>query len=637
MSLPIPSLDDLDFERLVEEGRALIPRYAPEWTDHNLHDPGITLLELLAWLVDQQIYQIGFVGERHLRAFGALLGARPQAAIPARGLIWPNAQADTAEADLPRGTRVACVQQPEIPFELAADIRLTPARRQQAQLATGAGPVELSAFLRRTQSSYALQQTHGTLELAFDRPLVQAAEDTALQPIALGIELDPSPAARADAPTPWGPLAFEYRIAASGDWRPVALVEDGTFALARTGTVLLRIPPAPPGTSQVPSYLRLRLERGFFPLPPRIVRLELNVLPVVQLQTQPRRVLERHSNGMPDQVFELNLEDLPDQARPEHQPLAIEVVEQGRFEPWARHEDLSQCYPRDRVYALEAAQGRIVFGNGVNGRIPPEGAQIRHQPYHLTRGEAGNLTTGLGWRVIGAPVGSGEYGTNLAPLSGGEAAWDTQRLLQAAREAILKRKVLLSDADLRQAAAKLAGYGVARAEVLSHFHPRLPGRELAGARSLVVVPWRESGTSPPARVPEKYVRQVARAVAPYRVLGEPLSVIAPSYVRVRIKAELLIADGVDAEVVHQAAEARLKARLSDLTVADEIPPWPFGRPVTVSEIKTLLAAVPDVAAVPLCLLAREDGAFAAGPVALGRDEVAIGGEHELRLTPLTEH
>ncbi|MGC1953623.1 MAG: hypothetical protein WA970_13855, partial [Gammaproteobacteria bacterium] len=58
--------------------------------------------------------------------------------------------------------------------------------------------------------------------------------------------------------------------------------------------------------------------------------------------------------------------------------------------------------------------------------------------------------------------------------------------------------------------------------------------------------------------------------------------------------------------------------------------------VTCSEIKALLAAVPHVIAVPVCLLAGGDRAFDQGPIALLRDEVAIGGHHELRLIPLTE-
>jgi len=642
MSLPVPRLDDLDFDRLVEDARALIPRYAPEWTDHNVHDPGITLLELLAWIVDQQIYQVGFVSDRHLRAFAALLGVRPRAAEPARGTIWPSNDAVLVEADLPRGSRVTCVQQPGIPFELAADVHVTPAKRTAAYLRATSGSVELSAFLQRPMSSF----THptasgkGETELVFDQPLVTRGEDQARPgTIALGIEVDPTPSARSDSPTPWGPVAFEYRIGSSNFRTAVEDVEDGTFALARSGVVLLKIPSAPPEPKQ-PSYLSLRLDRGFFPVPPRIKRIELNVLPIVQLETQPQKVLDRRSNGMPDQAFELDLEHLPNQGPSESLPLHIEVEEEGRFTEWSVSQDLSQCGPQDRVYRLDTQKGRLVFGNGVNGRIPPERAQIRHKPYHLTQGADGNLTSGLSWRVTGAPGGGGAYGTNPAPLSGGADTWDTTKLLQEARQSVLNRKVLLADADLRRAAEALEGYGISRVEVLDQFHPRLPNQQLAGARSLVIVPWRDSAMVPPEPASDKYVSQVAAALAPYRVLGESLSVIAPRYVMVKVSAELLIADGFNGESVRKAADTRLNARLSDVAVDDEIAPWPLGRTVTCSEIKTLLATVPGVIAVPECLIAGPDVELAAAPSAesieLDRDEIAIGGQHRFRLTPFTD-
>src|SRR4051812_22756879 len=101
--IPYPALDDIAFDALVDEGRALIPRFAPDWTDHNLHDPGITLLDLLAWIVDQQVYRIGTVGDAHLRAFAALLGVPPLPAHPAHGLLWPNAEAPPADLAFPRG------------------------------------------------------------------------------------------------------------------------------------------------------------------------------------------------------------------------------------------------------------------------------------------------------------------------------------------------------------------------------------------------------------------------------------------------------------------------------------------------------------------------------------------------------
>jgi hypothetical protein len=74
MPLPVPNLDDRTFDQLVTEARTLIPRHFPAWTDHNPSDPGITLLELFASLLEAAIYQINRVPERSLERFAALVG-----------------------------------------------------------------------------------------------------------------------------------------------------------------------------------------------------------------------------------------------------------------------------------------------------------------------------------------------------------------------------------------------------------------------------------------------------------------------------------------------------------------------------------------------------------------------------------
>jgi hypothetical protein len=69
MPLQITSLDDLDWEDLMEEARTRIPAYAPEWTDFNPSDPGITLLELFACYVETLLYRVNRTGREHRHAF----------------------------------------------------------------------------------------------------------------------------------------------------------------------------------------------------------------------------------------------------------------------------------------------------------------------------------------------------------------------------------------------------------------------------------------------------------------------------------------------------------------------------------------------------------------------------------------
>ena len=65
--LPIPVLDDEGFQEIWEQARSMIPRLAPEWTDFNQHDPGITFLELFAFLKESQQYHLDQIGPRNLQ------------------------------------------------------------------------------------------------------------------------------------------------------------------------------------------------------------------------------------------------------------------------------------------------------------------------------------------------------------------------------------------------------------------------------------------------------------------------------------------------------------------------------------------------------------------------------------------
>jgi hypothetical protein len=82
MPLPIPNLDDRTFDRLVDEAKALIPKHFPAWTDQNFSDPGMTFLDLFAFLIENAIYQINRVPERSLEHFAGLIGVARQPGEP---------------------------------------------------------------------------------------------------------------------------------------------------------------------------------------------------------------------------------------------------------------------------------------------------------------------------------------------------------------------------------------------------------------------------------------------------------------------------------------------------------------------------------------------------------------------------
>ena len=73
MSIPQPSLDNRSFADLLDEARTLIPSLAPKWTNHNPSDPGITVVELFAWLTEMLIYRVNRLPNENTVAFLRLL------------------------------------------------------------------------------------------------------------------------------------------------------------------------------------------------------------------------------------------------------------------------------------------------------------------------------------------------------------------------------------------------------------------------------------------------------------------------------------------------------------------------------------------------------------------------------------
>jgi baseplate J-like protein len=113
MPLPLPNLDTRRWADLVEEGRALIPRYAPSWTDHNVHDPGITLIELFAWYAEGAMYRANRISDSARRKYLSFIGCDSRQPKPAELLVGfhfngagpvelpPELLLEHADADLP--------------------------------------------------------------------------------------------------------------------------------------------------------------------------------------------------------------------------------------------------------------------------------------------------------------------------------------------------------------------------------------------------------------------------------------------------------------------------------------------------------------------------------------------------------
>src|SRR5262249_6035701 len=125
MPITVPSIDDRRYADLLQEAIARIPVHTPEWTNFNRSDPGITLVELFAFLTETMLYRANLIPERNRRAFLSLLGIPLSPARSAQGLITlANERGPLSTVTLAHGLEV---QAGDVPFRTDAGLDVLPA------------------------------------------------------------------------------------------------------------------------------------------------------------------------------------------------------------------------------------------------------------------------------------------------------------------------------------------------------------------------------------------------------------------------------------------------------------------------------------------------------------------------------
>lgn len=111
-----PNLFNERFDDLMKIGRARLRALAPDWTDYNAHDPGITLMELLAWTSEAQMYSLARMRRDERAAYAAFLGITTGGTRGATGIIW----SDRTDPNSPLATFLATtVLSPDTVINLA--------------------------------------------------------------------------------------------------------------------------------------------------------------------------------------------------------------------------------------------------------------------------------------------------------------------------------------------------------------------------------------------------------------------------------------------------------------------------------------------------------------------------------------
>lgn len=243
MPLPTPTLDDRRFQDLVDEAKRALQQRVPAWTDHNVHDPGVTLIELFAWMTDQLLYGLDRVPDRlHVR-FLELIGVRllPPSAARVAQTLWLSAPQESPVL-VPAGTEVATprvgIDDPVIfSTEVALEITACALATARSVLVDGAEHAHTAALGAGAPfAAFAPVPAPGDallvgLTAAVPSLAVALAFDCRVE----GVGVDPR-----DPPLVWEAWT---PAAAGGPWTACEVDRDDTGGLNRPGDVVLHVPP----------------------------------------------------------------------------------------------------------------------------------------------------------------------------------------------------------------------------------------------------------------------------------------------------------------------------------------------------------------------------------------------------------
>ena len=258
---------------------------------------------------------------------------------------------------------------------------------------------------------------------------------------------------------------------------------------------------------------------------------------------------------------------------------------------WKARDHLFFSDPEDRHYMIERARGRLIFGDGVNGLIPPPGANnILARRYQAGGGLDGNVAAGAIKQLLGsAPFVLGVGNPRAA--DGGAEGESLDEVYRHGPQTLRHRRRALSAQDY-EGLAREASPGVAAVRVLPATAPN--GRPAPGWVTVIIVPQSHEPQPQPSLELRDAVHAHLLARAPATLAAERLAVIGPTYLPIGVSAAVVPHDLGEAGAVKEAVRSALARFLHPLTGGPEGRGWPFGRAVYLSDVAALLESLGGV-------------------------------------------
>jgi predicted phage baseplate assembly protein len=679
MPLPSVELDDRTFEQLQSELRRRIPAYSPEWTDHNDSDPGITLLQLFAYLSEMIIWRLNRVPSKNYYAFLRLLDIELNLPVPAKAELTFTLSAKTLgfAVPVPAGTQARLGSgggTHPVVFETDETILVVGFTLAQVQVYDGARFTVVTADQRAPGKSFdALSgqpQRDAALYLGFDgvfpdgqhRLTIHAAAAGATPVVQTGADLDGS-----TLPPVSG--QWEFYAGDQAGWQALTGVSDGTNCLTRSGLVQFAAPPAGAhvaarlGALQRPSdaplyWIRYRIGQVLgdgYESPPVLEDVLLNTVSATNAVAESMEMLGA-SNGLPGQTF--SLANVPVLPKPADVPgiIAVDEGDGNGYVTWSEVADFSRSGPSDKVYTIALSTGLVTFGDGVNGKVPgfvssdgsntfaSDAPNVMATRYQWGGGASGNAGANT-ITALDTVIPYVDSVTNLRPAAGGQDEETVEEACARVPAFLRSQDRAVTSEDFATIAMATPGAHIVRAQALPLYNPTLSVPRvtaagtaaavaaevpLPGVVTVVVIPY----STDPKPVPSAATLQlVAAQLDRHRLVTTEVYVTAPAYRKVEIRVGVIADPRSLIATVTSALTARLLAYFHPVTGGSGATGWDFGETIYASEtMREILVTQGVLRIVANSFQTYVDDVLCSGDVAIGPAEVVYSVQHTVMVS-----
>ncbi|MDR2570486.1 MAG: baseplate J/gp47 family protein [Oscillospiraceae bacterium] len=672
----LPNLDDQIYDDIVETARRRVMQYFPEWTNFNPSDPGVTIIELFAWLKEMQQYHLNSITQGGTLACLRLLGLYPLGASPAETTAVLKADEPYTFAEgFPFTTDNGLV------FETDSSVTVGTHKISDVWLDTGDGPIEISSDIYNQGLAIepfgASEKEDSCLYIGFDNTVAptlrlyfQIFDDYPVKRIPFGDDIIPS-----------RDILWTY-----GDGIE-AKVLDKTRGFSVSGEVTLNIDKDWTQSAPLPEmparhWICARLVGHGAEEVPKITGLFEDFVKLRQCETLSRcitfteknKVLTltdyigvygehtvftplqdgwKHMPGCKSMRYENHCEisvkkaaeyrivsvktgfdaamstvtnlpgtrlKLPSDEFVEN--IALMIENKGIWQDWEYVEQLHTAGPYDRVFTVDGDS--IVFGDNEHGACPPAGLDnVIISSCKMTQGTDGN--------VLSHTLSSVQSGNkipaidNITAAEGGRDAEGLPQALANVSKLLTERNRSVTREDYEAAAKQTPGTRIIKTRAVEGYDPKTGGMNIPALVTVVVQPYGASSVPMPD---ERLLSRIKRHLETGRLLGVRVEVTAPEYVPIFVRIEAVSAEK---EPTEKAIREQLLRYLSP--TEGELC---IGATLTVSDVSAIINKCSGVSRVSSVTLSAPPTAAAidrSGSVLLPAHVIAYAGDIDIHIKP----